>query len=402
MAQALLYPLPVLAAGGKPMLTVKRPPSRPRNEETFYEALQRKGLSRRDFMHFVGSVAGVLGLEAAVIPRIAEALQTQPKLPLVWLEFQDCAGNTESFLRAAKPSISEIILDAISLNYHETIMVAAGHQAEDVLQKTVSDYPGGYIAVVEGSIPTADGGIYCTVGGRTALDIAREVCGNALVTVAAGTCAAFGGIPAAAPNPTGALSVSAAVPGATVVNMSACPFNPANVSALIVHYLTFGKLPALDSLGRPKFGYGERIHDACFRRAHFDAGQYAEAFGDEGHRLGYCLYKLGCKGPSTYQNCPTLQWNEATSWPIAAGHPCVGCSEPYFWDTMTPFYERLPKVEGFGADVSADKLGVGIVAGTTAAFAAHGIIKSIQRRSVVREDVEKGSKAKEAEEAKED
>jgi hydrogenase small subunit len=353
-------------------------PRPPEAEETFYQALERKGLSRRDFMQFVGAVAGMLGLDAAFVPRIAEALQAKRKLPLVWLEFQDCAGNTESFLRAAKPSVDEIILDAISLNYHETLMAAAGHLAEEVLARTVRESKGGYIAVVEGSIPTADGGVYCTIGGRTALDIAREVCGNALATVAAGTCACFGGIPAAAPNPTGAVSVSAAVPGATVVNLSACPFNAANITAFLVHYLTFDEFPALDHLGRPLFAYGKRIHDACERRGHFDAGQYAERFGDEGHRQGYCLYKLGCKGPATYQNCPTVRWNEGMNWPIGAGHPCVGCAEPYFWDTMTPFYERLPKVDGFGVDVSADALGIGIVAGTAAAFTAHGIVKSIQ------------------------
>ncbi|HSF14943.1 MAG TPA: hydrogenase small subunit [Vicinamibacteria bacterium] len=360
--------------------------SPPPAEETFYEAIHRKGLSRRDFMQFVGAVAGMLGLDTVVIPRIAEALQARRKIPLVWLEFQDCAGNTESFLRAAKPSVDEIILDAISLNYHETIMAAAGHLAEEVLQRTVRESKGQYLAVVEGSIPMAEGGIYCTIGGRSALDIAREVCGNALATVAAGTCAAFGGIPAAAPNPTGAVSVSAAVPGATVINLSACPFNAANITALLVHYLTFNKFPATDNLGRPLFAYGKRIHDACERRAHFDAGQYAEGFGDQGHRLGYCLYKLGCKGPATYQNCPSVRWNEGMNWPIGAGHPCVGCAEPYFWDTMTPFYERLPKVAGFGADVDADALGVGIVAGTAAAFTAHGILKRMQRRALERDE----------------
>jgi hydrogenase small subunit len=388
------------------MPLTKRSTALPASSETFYQALERKGLSRRDFMQFVGAVTGMLGLEATVIPTIAEALQSQPKVPLVWLEFQDCAGNTESFLRAAKPSVDEIILDAVSVNYHETIMAAAGHLAEDVLEKTVQEFPGQYIAVVEGSIPTAEDGIYCTIGGRTALDIAREVCGNALVTVAAGTCASFGGIPAAAPNPTGAISVAAAVPAATVVNLSACPFNAANITGLLVHYLTFGKLPALDSLGRPKFAYGKRIHDACERRAHFDAGQYATRFGDEGHRLGFCLYQLGCKGPATHQNCPTVRWNEGMNWPIGAGHPCVGCAEPAFWDTMTPFYERLPKVDGFGVDVSADTLGVGIVAGTAAAFTAHGIVKAAHRKKTERALAEasqsREAKAKASQEANED
>jgi hydrogenase small subunit len=360
-------------------LTGFQPRTTPPPEETFYQAIERKGLSRRDFMQFVGAVAGMLGLEAAFVPRIAEALQEKKKLPLVWLEFQDCAGNTESFLRAAKPSVDEIILDAVSVNYHETLMAAAGHLAEEVLAKTIRDSRGQYLAVVEGSIPTGDGGVYCTIGGRAAIDIAREVCGGALATLAAGTCACFGGIPAAAPNPTGALSVSAAVPGATVINLSACPFNAANVTAVLVHYLTFGRFPAVDGLGRPLFAYGKRIHDACDRRAHYDQGQYAERFGDEGHRQGHCLYKLGCKGPATYQNCPTVRWNEGTNWPIGAGHPCIGCAEPYFWDTMSPFYQRLPDVEGFGVDTSADRLGIGIVAGTAAAFTAHGIVKSIQR-----------------------
>jgi hydrogenase small subunit len=358
-------------------------------DETLYQVLRRKGLSRRDFVKFVGSVAGMLGLEASVIPRMAEALQQKKKLPLVWLEFQDCAGNTESFLRAVKPSVDEIILEAISLNYHETIMAAAGRLAEEVLSRTVKEFRGQYLAVVEGSIPMADGGVYCVIGGKTALQIVREVCGNALATIAAGTCASYGGIPAAAPNPTGAVSVSAAVPGARVINLSACPFNAANVTALLVHYLTFGTFPATDRLGRPLFAYGKRIHDACERRAHFDAGQYAEGFGDEGHRVGYCLYKLGCKGPVAYQNCPTVRWNEGMSWPVGSGHPCLGCAEPHFWDRMTPFYERLPHVEGFGADVSADQLGVGIVAGTAAAFTAHGILKSIQRRRAEKAEAEK-------------
>jgi len=165
--------------------------------ETFYDALARRGVSRREFVRFVAATASMLGLESTAVPRIAEALQEKKKIPLVWLEFQDCAGNTESFLRAAKPSLDEIILEAISLNYHETIMAAAGHLAEEVLERTVAE--GGYLAIVEGSIPTADGGVYCTIGGKTAIQIAREVCGKSIATIAAGTCACFGGLPAAAP-----------------------------------------------------------------------------------------------------------------------------------------------------------------------------------------------------------
>ncbi|MDO8931994.1 MAG: hydrogenase small subunit, partial [Rhodocyclaceae bacterium] len=99
--------------------------------------------------------------------------------------------------------------------------------------------------------------------------------------------------------------------------------------ATVVHFLTFGKLPAVDKLGRPLFAYSRLIHENCERRAHFDAGRFAMEFGDEGHRRGYCLYKLGCKGPETYANCPTLGFGDAgeVSWPVGCGHPCIGCTE---------------------------------------------------------------------------
>ncbi len=131
-----------------------------------------------------------------------------------------------------------------------------------------------------------------------------------------------------------------------LVNLPACPANAENITALIVHYLTFKAWPPLDQYQRPLFAYGKLIHDNCERRAHYDAGQYVEAWGDEGHRTGYCLYKMGCKGPVTFQNCPRVRWNEGTNWPIGCGHPCVGCAEADFWDKMTPFYQHLPGPAG--------------------------------------------------------
>lgn len=200
--------------------------------------------------------------------QIAEALEKKQKPYLVWLEYQDCAGDTEALLRANKPTIVEIVLDILSVDYHETIMAAAGKQAEKSLMDVVKNHKGKYFVVVEGSIPLKDGGVYCCVGGKAAIDIAKEVCGNALATIAVGTCAAYGGIPAANPNPTGAVGVKEAV-GGTVVNLPGCPVNVENITATIVHYLTFGSLPTLDGLGRPYFGFGKRIHDNCERRSHF-------------------------------------------------------------------------------------------------------------------------------------
>jgi hydrogenase small subunit len=334
--------------------------------------LERRGVSRRDFLGFCGTMAAALSLPPIFASRIARAVETTQKPTLVWLEFQDCAGNTESFLRASRPTVADIILDTLSLDYHETIMAAAGHQAEKCLNDAIDGDNGAYIAVVEGSIPTGAGGAYCTIGGRSALDIAREVCGGAAATVAIGTCASFGGLPAASPNPTSALSVADAVPGLqNLINMPACPANGENLAALIVYYVTFARLPELDGLHRPRFAYGKLIHDACEKRAHYDAGQYTEAWGDEGHRNGYCLYKMGCKGPVTHQNCPNVGWNEGTNWPVGCGHPCIGCAEPSFWDRMTPFYRHLPEIPGLGPHASLDKIGLGVTAAVGTAFAAH-------------------------------
>ncbi|HJV33766.1 hydrogenase small subunit [Geomonas sp.] len=341
--------------------------------------LEQRGVSRRDFMKFCTAVSAALALPAGFAPKVAQALDEVKRPTLVWLEFQDCAGDTEALLRSANPTVAEIVLDILSVDYHETIMAAAGHQAEEALTKVVKEQKGKYIAVVEGAIPLKDGGVYCCVSGKAAVDTAREVCGGAMATLAVGTCASYGGIPAAAPNPTGAVGVKDAVPNATVVNLPGCPLNADNLTATVVHFLLFNKLPAVDSFGRPLFAYGKRIHDNCERRPHFDAGQYVEKWGDHGHQKGFCLYKMGCKGPETYHNCPTQRYNEKTSWPVASGHGCVGCSQPQFWDTMTPFYHRLPHVPGFGIEATADKIGLGIAAGTAAAFAVHGVISACRK-----------------------
>jgi hydrogenase small subunit len=343
------------------------------------EELKYRGVSRREFLGFCGTMAALLGLPDTATRAIAAAVESAPKPVLVWLEFQDCAGNTESFLRASHPTVADLILDLISLNYHETLMAAAGRQAEEALAQSVRDNPGNYIAIVEGSIPTGADGAYCTIGGKSALQIARDVCGSAAATIAVGTCATFGGIPAARPNPTGALSVADAVPGIkNLINMSACPMNAENITALIVYYMTLKRWPPLDQYRRPLFAYGKTIHDNCERRAHFDAGQYVEAWGDEAHRHGLCLYKMGCKGPATFQNCPVVRWNEGTNWPIGCGHPCIGCAEPNFWDTMTPFYQRLPEVVGFNVGRWVDPVGLGLTGLVTAAVVAHGIGQAVR------------------------
>jgi len=344
-------------------------------------ALKARGVSRRRFIEFCSAMVVMLALPDRYLGQVVQALGKARKPVLVWVQFQDCAGNSESILRASHPTVLEVVLDLLSWEYHEIIMAGAGKQAEAALQRVVKEEKGKYLAVVEGAIPLADGGIYCTVAGRTAIDLAREVCGNAAASIAVGACAWDGGLVAAKPNPTGAVGLEKAVPGINIINMPGCPQNPANTIAVLVHYLTFGELPATDQYHRPLFAYGRIIHDQCERRAHYDAGRYVEEWGDEGHRKGWCLYKMGCKGPQATFNCPNVRWNDQTSWPVKAGHGCLACASHRFWDTKSPFYERLPQVPGFGVDVSAGEIGLVLTGAVAGATIVHGIASAVRDRA---------------------
>jgi hydrogenase small subunit len=272
--------------------------------------------------------AASVGLSATAASQIAEAAAAGMKPSVIWLHFQECTGCTESLLRTSHPTVSKLILDLISLDYSETLFAASGHQAEEALHAAMDANDGKFVCVVEGAIPTKDGGIYCKIAGKTAMEILDEVANRAGAIISIGSCASWGGIPSADPNPTGAKGVPAILTDKTVVTLPGCPANPYNLLGTVLQYATLGTLPALDDKGRPLFAYGRTIHEHCPRRAHFDAGRFVQQFGDEGHRLGYCLYKMGCKGPATYANCSTNHFSEIPdAWPIGIGHPCFGCTE---------------------------------------------------------------------------
>ncbi len=287
------------------------------------------GVDRRDFVKVVTAAAVAVGIPFTAAEQMAEAaVEKKLKPSVIWLHFQECTGCTESLLRTSHPALSTLILDLVSLDYHETLLAAAGHQAEKCLEDTMKAHEGKYVLVIEGAIPVKDDGVYCKIGGKTALELANTVAAKAGAIIAIGSCASWGGIPSADPNPTGATGAPEVLKGKTVVTIPGCPANPYNLLGVVLQFATFGTLPALDELGRPKFAYGRTIHEHCPRRAHFDAGRFVEVFGDAGHREGWCLYKTGCKGPATHANCSVQHFGEVVdAWPIGLGHPCFGCTE---------------------------------------------------------------------------
>jgi hydrogenase small subunit len=363
-------------------------------DETLGQHFESRGVSRRDFLKFCGEIAVVLGLGIAAGPRIAKALESVKRPSVIWLQLQECTGCVESVLRTADPTIGDLLLDVISLDYNHTLMAGAGAAVERAKQSAMAANKGKYVLVVTGSIPTKEGGIYTMVGGRTAEDLVKEAAEGAAAILAVGACAHWGSVQAARPNPTGAVGVRDIIKNRPIVNIAGCPPIGDTVTATVVHYLTFGRLPAVDREGRPLFAYGKRIHDQCTRRAHFDAGQFVESFDDEAARKGWCLYSVGCKGPETFSPCPIFQWNTRTSWPIGAGHPCIGCTEPGFWDTMTPFYGRLPNVGGFPVEQRVDTIGAALAIGAAAGIATHAaatVYTQIKRRKATHQVPETGT-----------
>jgi hydrogenase small subunit len=357
-----------------------------RSDETLGQHLERQGVTRREFLVYCGEVGVILGLGSMAGPKILEALIQQRRPSVIWLQLQECTGCVESVLRTESPTIGDLVLDTISLDYQHTLMAAAGDAAEAALHAAMEDNFGEYILVVTGSVPLAEGGIYTTIAGRTAETILTEAGEGAAAVLAVGACAHYGSVQAAKPNPTNAVGVEEIITDKAVVNIAGCPPIADTVTATVAHYLTFGRLPEMDGQGRPLFAYGARIHDQCPKRANYDAGQFVESFDDENARKGWCLYKVGCKGPATFSPCPIFLWNSRTDWPIGAGHPCIGCTEPYFWDTMTPFYERLPGIGGFGVESTADTIGAALAAGATAGVLAHAAATGVQRMREKKKD----------------
>jgi len=330
------------------------------------DVLEVQGVNRRDFMKWASAVTGMLMLPSSFTPLVADAALLMNRAPVIWIELSDCAGNTEALLRSDGPKVDEILLDVISLEFNETIMAASGHQAEAQLEDAMETFKDKYLLFVEGAVPMGLNGQFGTIGaeGETMHDHLQRIAKHAAAIVAVGSCATFGGVPAAAPNPTDAKGVMDVVNGKPIINIPGCPANPANMVGMIIHYILTGQVPELDSLLRPKFAFGYRIHDNCERRAHFDAGEFVEEWGDEGAKNNFCLYKVGCKGPMTFNNCSIVRYNEGVNWPVGVGRGCIGCSEPDFWDKYAyerPMADAHIKAPTGGVEKTVDEFGLGLL-----------------------------------------
>jgi hydrogenase small subunit len=351
---------------------------------TVYDQMTSRGVSRRHFLKFCAWMSAYLGLQNSSAAAIAKAIETKRRIPVVWLHFQECTCCSESFLRSSHPIVADILLDKISLDYTETLQAAAGFQAEESLHEIITKHRGEYLMLVEGSIPLGADGCYCVIGGKSALDTVREVAEGAKAIVAWGNCASSGCVQAANPNPTQATPVHAIIKDKPIINVQGCPPIAEVMAGVLVHLLTFDRLPQLDSFGRPKAFYSRRVHDTCYRRPNYDAGLFVESFDDENAKKGYCLYKMGCRGPTTYNSCGTIRWNNGVSYPIQSGHPCIGCSEAKFWDNG-PFYQRLTNFPGLGIESTADKIGLTAVGVGVAAAASHALLTNVRKRKTIGE-----------------
>jgi hydrogenase small subunit len=338
-------------------------------QETIGELLAKRGISRRALLKYAGYLASVMALPPTSSSAMAQALANARRQSVIWLSFQECTGCTESLTRSFSPTIEDMIFDLISLDYHETLQAVSGYAAEEARMQAMKENKGKYVVVVDGSVSTRDGGVYSANAGKTNLETLQETAKDALALISVGTCAAFGGIPHAKPNPTGAVPVSDIITDKPIINIPGCPPIAEAIAGTVAYLVTFGKIPELDHLGRPKAFFGDTIHDRCYRRPFYDKGLFAKSFDDEGARNGWCLYEVGCKGPVTYNACATLKWNGGVSFPIQSGHGCLGCSEPDFWD-RGGFYKPLSSWTGGNAAIIGGAAAAGAVVGAASALLA--------------------------------
>ncbi len=352
-------------------------------------------VSRRNFLKISGASLAALGLRGLLdVPEFAHALEAAvTEIPVHWFLAGTCSGCSVSVLNTVSPSIQEVLLEEVVPGFHlnvlsqPVIMAGNGDQLIEILEDARANQSG-FVLVVEGVVSsTAEDGNYCTVGETadgqsiTAKEWIIDLAKKALLVLPIGACATYGGIPGGSPNITGVQGVAEILKEAgvatPVVNVPGCPPHPAwfvgTVATALVGLKLGGGIPEIvnllggvDDAGRPKAFYGTLIHDNCERRADFDEGRFAKQFGDPG-----CLYELGCKGPVTHADCPSRRWNNHVNWCVGCGHGCIGCTEPTYYDEMSPFRNKVSDITLPGVKTTADKIGIGLGVVTAVGVGAH-------------------------------
>lgn len=308
--------------------------------ESGYQRLERRGISRRDFLKLCTFTCAALGIDLSLAPQIAEAAEANlSKKAVIWMQGQGCTGCSESLLSSVDPGPEQIILDLLSVRYHPTLMAASGDQAIQSLNDCITQ--GHYILVLEGSIPTADPR-YCFVEGKPFIEQFKMAAAKAEAVIAVGSCACYGGIPRA--GITGAVGAQDVLKDIKVVNLPSCPVKPDRLVGLLLYYLSHNALPKLDELNRPEAYYRYTLHDSCFRRLHYERGEYLEDWNNPATQ-DWCLYKKGCKGIDTYTNCANSWWNDGANFCGYAGSPCAGCSQPEYYDGFAPLFVNPKEVK---------------------------------------------------------
>ncbi|HOO57521.1 MAG TPA: hydrogenase small subunit [bacterium] len=311
-------------------------------------------LTRREFLTWAGLFCAAFSVPTMGVSEVAKALESGLAMhPVLWIQGGSCSGCSVSLLNCVDPDIKKILLDPVvpshqlSVQFHQTIMAAEGDVAISALREGHKKNKGKYVLVVEGNIATADHGAYCDFGLKDGKPVSmvewtETLARDAMAVIALGSCAAYGGIPSGAPNPTEGMGVIDFLKDkkikTPVINIPGCPTHPDWLVLAIAHVLVKGlpKASDLDEKSRMKQFFGETVHDRCPRLKYFEEGVFAEKFGDEG-----CLVMLGCKGPMAMADCPTRKWNNGVSFCIDAGAPCLACVEPGFPDESGPFYGAI-------------------------------------------------------------
>jgi len=297
------------------------------------------------------TLAGLL--RPNILSALAQGEITRP--PVIWLELGSCTGESISLDNTQDPDLKQLLLEMVEMRYHWLFNATFGEPALDIIEKTAREDEGKFILVVEGSVVTREEGRYNIIGARnnrliTGIETLKELAPKAKYVVAVGACAAFGGPGAAYPNPSHAVGVQDVVKR-KVINVPGCPSHTEWIIGTLAHLVMYGE-PELNNYNCPTLFFGKTIHELCHRRVHFENGNFASYPGEEG-----CFYKIGCKGPVTYADCPTRQWNNHVNWPIEAGIPCIGCASPHFPDGMMPYFEHLPDIYLPGGKKRVEKIG---------------------------------------------